>query len=504
MGSRSAGATDGVGILRRIVASKEAEVARLRAARQDVVRAAEDAPPPRPVLGPIAASPNVAVFAEVKRRSPGAGPIAPDLDPVELSAEYEAGGARVVSVLTDRRWFDGSLADLRAVAQARRIPVLRKDFVLDEMQIWEARAAGTDLVLLIVRILDAPRLADFRAMTHDLGMTALVEAHDEREVDAALKAGARLVGINNRDLSVFRTSLEATERLAPRVPGDVIVVSESGIRDAGDVRRVAAAGAGAVLVGEALVRSGDPAGLVAEMAVVPKGRGRPVRAKVCGATTPQDAAAVEQAGADYIGAILSPGYARSVSPERAAQVYGACSAHRVGVFVDAPPERVVGLARELSLDVVQLHGSETPEVAARIGAAGPWTVWKTVHVASDGVSAPSAADALAQAIAPYAGAVAGVLVDAWDARAPGGTGRSFDWAGIGAAVRQAAGAATFIAAGGMTPANAAAAVESLAPDVLDASSGLESVPGAKDPAKVRAFVAAVRRGSRPSSNGTPS
>lgn len=528
MASRSAGVSGGAGVLGRIVASKEAEIARLRARRRELIHAAEDAPPPRPVLEPIAASPSVAVFAEVKRRSPGAGPIAPDLDPVALSDEYEAGGARAVSVLTDGPWFGGSLADLRAVAAARRIPVLRKDFLVDEVQVWETRAAGADLALLIVRILHPPLLADLRAMVHDLGMTALVEVHDEGEVEAALKAGARLVGVNNRDLAAFRTDLRATERLSPQVPGDVIVVSESGISDAGDVRRAAAAGADAVLVGEALVRSEDPQEAVAAMAAVPRGtagrraaarsggapgdfvaderEGHRVRAKVCGVTTPQDAAAVADAGADYIGAVLSPGHMRSVSPERASELYSAGAPRRVGVFVDEPPERVVQLAHDLSLDVVQLHGSEPPEVAARIGAAGPWQVWKAFHAAGrEGSSEDGRAErgrplsrhALAGAVAAYSDAVDGVLVDGWSPRAPGGVGRSFAWQGIGAAVRGASGGAVFVAAGGMTPDNAAAAVDALAPDVLDASSGLEAAPGAKDPAKVRAFVAAVRRARRP-------
>lgn len=580
MASRPAGVSGGAGVLGRIVASKEAEIARLRARRRELIHAAEDAPPPRPVLGPIAASPRVAVFAEVKRRSPGAGPIAPDLDPVALSDEYEAGGAQAVSVLTDGPWFGGSLADLRAVAAARRIPVLRKDFLIDEVQVWETRAAGADLALLIVRILDPPLLTDLRAMVHDLGMTALVEVHDEGEVEAALKAGARLVGVNNRDLAAFRTDLRATERLSPRVPGDVIVVSESGISDAGDVRRAAAAGADAVLVGEALVRSENPREAVAAMAAVPRGtarrraaarsggepgdfiadecegrgvrvpgafaaderEGHRVRAKVCGVTTPRDAAAAADAGADYIGAVLSPGHMRSVSPDRASELYSACAARRVGVFVDEPPERVVQLAHDLSLDVVQLHGSESPEVAARIGAAGPWQVWKAFHAAGRNGSSederaaggrpvggasvaarpvgggspegspvgvtssggPLSRHALASAVAAYSDAVDGVLVDAWSPRAPGGVGRSFAWQGIGAAVRGASGGAVFVAAGGMTPDNAAAAVDALAPDVLDASSGLESAPGAKDPAKVVAFVAAVRRARQSSNRMRPS
>ncbi len=262
------------GILDRIVETKRDEIRALGRARQDLRRAADDAPPAREALGPLRASANVGVFAEVKRRSPGAGDIDPGLDPVELSGRYEAAGAAAVSVLTDGPWFGGSLDDLRAVGEARAIPVLRKDFVIDPLQVYEGRAAGADLVLLIVRILDPVLLADLRAMIHDLGMTALVEAHDEWEVEAALEAGAALVGVNNRDLTVFETDLAVTERLAPYLPDEVALISESGIAGADDVARVAAAGADAVLVGEALVRSGDPGRLLAGMAAVPRVEGR--------------------------------------------------------------------------------------------------------------------------------------------------------------------------------------------------------------------------------------
>ena len=262
------------GILERIVEGKRGEVEALKRVRGDLARAAHDAPPARPVLGPWRESAFMGVIAEVKRRSPGAGAIDPGLDPLRLSGEYEAGGAAAISVLTDGTWFGGSLDDLRGVREARGIPVLRKDFVIDELQVTEARAAGADLVLLIVRILEPALLRDLRAMIHDLGMTALVEAHDEWEVEGALEAGAELLGVNNRDLTVFETDLAVTERLARHVPGDVLLVSESGIGDRDDVVRVAAAGADAVLVGEALVRSGSPGGLVGEMAAVKRvGRG---------------------------------------------------------------------------------------------------------------------------------------------------------------------------------------------------------------------------------------
>ena len=209
-----------------------------------------------------------------------------------------------------------------------------------------------------------------------------------------------------------------------------------------------------------------------------------VRVKVCGVRTPRDAAVVHAAGADFMGVILSPGYFRSVAAEDALAVYEAARARRVGVFVDAAAERVVQVARALKLDVVQLGGSETIETVAEVGGAGDWAVWKTVH-AKAGVS-------MAEAAAPYAGVASGILVDAWDPLLPGGTGRTFAWAGVGRDVRRAIGSASFIAAGGMTPGNAGAAVAALGPDVLDVSSGVESVPGTKDPGRTRAFVEAVR------------
>lgn len=261
-------------ILERIVATKAGEVRALRRTGPNLRRAAEDAPTPRPALGPLRGRAHVGVIAEVKRRSPGAGEIDPGLDPARLSAEYEAAGAVAVSVLTDGPWFGGSLEDLRAVKEAGTAPVLRKDFVIDPLQVYEGRAAGADMMLLIVRILDPALLVDLRAMIHDLGMTALVEVHDEWEVESALRAEAALVGVNNRDLSVFRTDLGVTERLARYLPEDVLVVSESGIRSGEDVARVAAAGADAVLVGEALVRSGAPGRLVDELGAVPREGGR--------------------------------------------------------------------------------------------------------------------------------------------------------------------------------------------------------------------------------------
>ena len=218
------------------------------------------------------------------------------------------------------------------------------------------------------------------------------------------------------------------------------------------------------------------------------GPGKPaVLSKICGLRSERDGAAVEAAGADYAGTILSPGYYRSVTLEQARRVYGACSARRAGVFVSDAADRVADLARALDLDVVQLHGSETPTTVARIAGEGAWQVWKTFH-AREGI-------VLEREIAPYAEVAAGVLVDAWDPEAPGGTGQTFVWSGVAAAVRRASGRAAFIAAGGMNPANVKAAVAALGPDVLDVSSGVEAAKGVKDADKVRAFVRAVQLAS---------
>lgn len=252
-------------ILERIVRTKKEEVARLRSWRGVVEAALDDAPPARDFAAALRRDDDVAVMAEVKRRSPGAGEIRPGLDPVGLASVYRDGGAAALSVLTDEEYFGGTLDDLRDVRERVDLPVLRKDFVIDELQVAEARGAGADAVLLIVRILDDDRLVALRERAEALGMTALVEVHGDEELERALAAGARVVGVNNRDLSTFETDLAVTERLAPRVPPEVVLVSESGIGSGDDVARVGRAGADAVLVGESLLRAPDPGRAVSEL-----------------------------------------------------------------------------------------------------------------------------------------------------------------------------------------------------------------------------------------------
>jgi indole-3-glycerol phosphate synthase len=251
-----------VGLLDEIVARKRVDLAARRAAVPRRVLEARAAALAAPRSLAAALTPRgagaVRVLAELKRASPVAGVLARGFDPVARAGEYVRAGATALSVLTDVH-FQGSLEDLDRVRAQVDCPVLEKDFVVDEYQLWEARAHGADAVLLIVAVLAPGPLADLFQAAKGLGLAALVEVHREDELERAAALGAGLLGINNRDLATFRTDLATTERLAPRAPAGAVVVSESGIATRADVLRVRAAGAHAVLVGEALSRSGDPA-----------------------------------------------------------------------------------------------------------------------------------------------------------------------------------------------------------------------------------------------------
>ena len=207
----------------------------------------------------------VSVIAEVKRSSPSKGALASITDPAALAGDYEAGGAATISVLTEQRRFGGSLDDLRAVRAAVNIPVLRKDFIVTSYQLWEARAAGADLALLIVAALDQNELAGLIDRAQSIGLTPLVEVHDEEEVDRALDAGAKLVGVNARNLKTLEVDRDTFSRLAPLIPDDVVRVAESGVRGPHDVFEYAKQGANVVLVGETLVKGKDPRTAVADL-----------------------------------------------------------------------------------------------------------------------------------------------------------------------------------------------------------------------------------------------
>jgi indole-3-glycerol phosphate synthase len=251
-----------------ILSRKRTEVAGLKAARPESELRARlaDAPAPRDLFAALSPRGGPArIIAEVKRASPSAGPIRVSLDAPSQAARYEAAGAAAVSVLTDGPGFGGSLDDLVAVRAAVALPVLRKDFTVDGYQLLEARAAGADAALLIAAALPGEALERLHDLCGALGLHALVEVHDQAEVERALRVGATIVGINNRDLHTFEVDLSTSERLVPGLPDAVRGVSESGVRTAADARRLRAAGAPNLLVGEALVRAADPGALLREL-----------------------------------------------------------------------------------------------------------------------------------------------------------------------------------------------------------------------------------------------
>lgn len=226
--------------------------------------AATRAPSPRDVLAALGGD-EVSVIAEVKRASPSKGALAAIADPAALAGDYEAGGARVISVLTEKRRFGGSLEDLAAVREVVQIPVLRKDFVVSSYQLWEARAYGADLVLLIVAAMDQNALVSLVERAESIGLVPLVEAHTGEELDRALEAGAKVIGINARNLATLEVDRSVFATLAPRIPEGIIKIAESGVRGPHDLLAYAAAGADAVLVGESLVTGRDPRVAVADL-----------------------------------------------------------------------------------------------------------------------------------------------------------------------------------------------------------------------------------------------
>jgi indole-3-glycerol phosphate synthase len=265
-----------VTILETIVEQKRLEVARLPQASVSVAQlqtALQQRGGTRDFLAALRAprQGSVALIAEVKKASPSAGVICPNFDPVKIARQYEAAGASCLSVLTDENFFQGSLEFLRAIRQAVSLPLLRKDFIIDERQILEAIDWGADAILLIVAILDDTQLNHFHSLAVQAGLAVLVEAHDETELDRAIAGGARLVGINNRDLKTFKVDLGTTERLAARLRESCkpttmpILVGESGIHTRADVERLERAGVQAVLVGESLMREPDMSAKVREL-----------------------------------------------------------------------------------------------------------------------------------------------------------------------------------------------------------------------------------------------
>jgi indole-3-glycerol phosphate synthase/phosphoribosylanthranilate isomerase len=436
-------------VLARIVARKRAEVA----ARLPAPVAAE---PTTRSLRAALARPGVRFIMEVKRASPSGHRSAVS---VEAAVAAYAPVADAISVLTDGADFGGSLADLALVRAGFDGPILAKDFIVDPAQVSEARAHGADAVLAMMSVLDDAAAAAVLAEARRLGMDAIVEVHDKAELARALGLGATIVGINNRDLKTLATDLSVTERLAPLVPADVLLISESGIRDHDDVQRLAGI-VDAFLVGSALMATPD---IAAAACALVHGR-----VKICGLTTIADVDLAARSGATHAGLILVPGTPRAVTIAEAAPLAAAAARsglRTVGVFRDAPVETIATAAATLGLAAVQLHGSE--DVAAVRAALPPGV--ETWAASADGAPARPGADR-----------------SLYDSGA-GGTGRAFDWRLLNGRPDLAD---AFIA-GGIGPANARDAAR-LGAYGLDVGSAVEAQPGRKDPDKVTALFDALR------------
>ncbi len=252
-------------ILARIVARKREELPPIAVRRAALERTAIDSVATRRDFAAALTGYPPAIISEIKKASPSKGVLSPKFDPAAIAGMYAQGGAAALSVLTDREFFQGSLRDLEAARAACSLPVLRKDFTIDEIHVVEAAAHGADAILLIAAILPERKMRRFRELAESFGMAVLVEVHNEDELDAALGSGARIVGVNNRDLRSFDVRLETAIGLAPKIPPGLMRVAESGIHSAADVARLRAAGFGAFLVGEHLMKSGDAAAAIREL-----------------------------------------------------------------------------------------------------------------------------------------------------------------------------------------------------------------------------------------------
>ena len=448
-------------------------------------------PRPRPIVDRLA-GPGLHLIAEIKRASPSAGAIAPDGEDIVARARaYEAGGAAAISVLCEPHWFGGSVDDLRAVRAAVAIPVLAKDFVVEEIQLPMLRAAGADLVLLLASLHPAKRLARLVTRALAIGLEPLVEAHDERELRAALATDARLIGLNNRDLRTLAVDPTRADRLRAFVPDDRLVIAESGVRDAAVVARWRALGFDGALVGEALMRSRDP--IAAARAFVAAGRApddlanvarRPF-VKICGVTDADGVLAAVRADADAIGLNVVSGTPRELELDEAGELArlirlaaGNVSVPRiVAITANASAAQLAAIVAAVDPDAIQFSGRET---VAAIGRS-PRPAWKVLHVPADDSpgSVAGGADAAACDLAARDLAAAGrayldagaerLLLDTAGGPHPGGTGQRAS-ATIAAAVAREV---PVILAGGLDPGNVADALRSIPAVGVDVASGVE-------------------------------
>ena len=446
--------------------------------------------------------PSLKIIAEFKRKSPSAGVIRNDVSAPEIARCYERGGACAISVLTDEEYFGGSVADLSAVRDSTSVPLLRKDFFIDPIQVYQSAIAGADAVLLIAAALDDVALSKLRKIGEDeLGLDAVIEVHTSEELRRALRAGARIIGINNRDLRTFRTSLETSERLITEAPRDRVMISESGLQNPKSLHHLRALGYRGFLMGEALMRAPDPEAAVRDFIAgaetsnaatafdidaLQDSMATAIQIKICGVTNANDARACVELGANMIGFNFYPASPRYIEPAVVRRIVDVLPARTcaVGVFVDADPEEIRKLAKIAGLRCVQLHGHVTPESCSEL--AREFRVIRAL--ATDTQFEPEATAAFPDC---------DVLIDTYHPELRGGTGQTCDWSAARAAMRYTR---FLILSGGLNPRNVDSAIAAVRPHAVDVCSGIESTPGVKDHRALEQFISAVRA-ARSTTNG---
>ena len=427
-------------------------------------------------------------ICEVKKASPSKGIIAEHFPYLDIAKEYEVAGAAAISVLTEPDFFKGDKKYLQEIASTVKIPVLRKDFIIDEYQIYQAKVWGASAILLICACLDVPTLTKFRELADSLGLSSLVEAHDEKEVQMAIDCGARIIGVNNRNLKDFTVDVQNSVRLRNLVQDDVIFVSESGLETPEDIQVLRDNNIGVALMGETFMRSPNK---VEKLAYLYGPTYYTPKVKMCGISKVETIPAVVEAKPDYMGLVFAPSK-RQVTVDQAkilveelhrgyAKKYGSDTEHdkndtikTVGVFVNETVDNLVTIANEANLDAVQLHGDEDETFIQSLKERTSVEVWKAIQIRTTADTEKwidSSADML--------------LFDAYHKDERGGTGEVFDWSSLDAFERP------FMLAGGIDSTNVARAIRTVRPYGIDISSGIET-NGVKDDEKITAFTKIVK------------
>ena len=427
-------------------------------------------------------------ICEVKKASPSKGIIAEHFPYLDIAKEYEVAGAAAISVLTEPDFFKGDKKNLQEIASTVKIPVLRKDFIIDEYQIYQAKVWGASAILLICACLDVPTLTKFRKLADSLGLSSLVEAHDEVEVQMAIDCGARIIGVNNRNLKDFTVDVQNSVRLRNLVEDDVIFVSESGLETPEDIQVLRDNNIGVALMGETFMRSPNK---VEKLAYLYGSTYYTPKVKMCGISKVETIPAVVEAKPNYMGLVFAPSK-RQVTVEHAKTLveelhkvyvkkYGSDTEQdkddtikTVGVFVNETVDNLVTIANEANLDAVQLHGDEDETFIQSLKERTNVEVWKAVQIRS-AADVEEWIDSSADMI----------LFDAYHKDERGGTGEVFDWSSLDEFERP------FMLAGGIDSTNVARAIRTVRPYGIDTSSGIET-NGVKDDEKITAFTKIVK------------